>query len=328
MLSECGGPGFFCQALFKQAESLFMSDKDITLAIPFYGSIAYLTSTLTSIQGQTVSNWCAIVVDDFSPTPGVRELVERFGDPRITYVRNEGNLGLAGNWNRCIDLCRTPLITLVHGDDELMPHYVETMLAAHSKCPDAAAVFCGAMVIDQCGSEVFSFRDYVKRWLAPDPKRTFVLADEQGVRSLLRGNFIICPTLCYKRDLFEEMEFSPEWRMVLDVDLYLRAIAKGKKFVGLRDVAYRYRRHADQTTAECERNLRIFVEEVELWRRAARDAQALGWYSTAKVAENMTIIKLQLLYYLLADIHKLQFGAAWKKLTLLSDIWRRRGRLK
>jgi GT2 family glycosyltransferase len=258
----------------------------------------------------------------------VRELVERFGDHRITYVRNEENLGLAGNWNRCVELSKTPLVTLVHGDDELMPHYAATMLAAHSKWPDAAAIFCEATVIDERGREVFSFRDYVKGWLLPDPKNPFALEGEQGVRSLLRGNFIMCPTLCYKRTLFQNITFSPEWRMVLDVDFYFRAIAKGAKFVGLRDVAYRYRRHAEQITAECELNLRIFSEEVELWRCAARDARARGWHGTAKVAESMTIIKLQLLYYLLADVRKLQFDAAGKKLTFLTDIWLGTGRFK
>ncbi len=305
-----------------------MNDAAITLAIPFYGSIEYLKSTLTSVQAQTVSNWCAIVVDDCCPTSGVRELVESFHDHRISYVRNEKNLGLANNWNRCIELCGTPLITLVHGDDQLTPYYAETMLAAHSKWSDAAAIFCQAVVIDERGDEVFSFRDYVKRWLLPDSKNPFVLEGEQGVRSLLRGNFIMCPTLCYKRTLFQEVKFSPEWRMVLDLDFYLRAIAKGAKFVGLREAVYLYRRHADQVTAECERNLRIFAEEVELWRLAASDARAHGWHETAKVADDMTIIKLQLLYYMLVDICNLQFRTAGKKFTMLTKICRKSAKLK
>ena len=77
-----------------------------------------------------------VIADDCGPETGVLELVARLNDPRITYVRNPKNLGLAGNWNRCLDAVTSPLFTLLHADDELLPNYVETMLAAADRHPD------------------------------------------------------------------------------------------------------------------------------------------------------------------------------------------------
>ena len=299
-----------------------LNKTDITLAIPFYGNINYLEKTLASIRSQTVSNWVAIVVDDCSPTSGVRDLVEGFGDYRITYIRNDKNLGLAGNWNRCIELCITDLISLVHGDDELMPQYVETMLAAHIRWQDASAIFCGAKIIDERGMEVFSFRDYVKSWLLPSSKYPYILSGKQGFAALLCGNIIMCPTLCYKTPLFEEMSFDAKWRMVLDLDFYFRAMLSDKIFVGVQDVAYKYRRHSKQVTADCERDLRIFTEEVELWSLAADEAKIRKWSDVAQTAKKMAIIKLQLLYYLLTDLVLMQGRSAGKKLSLLLKILR------
>ena len=54
---------------------------------------------------------------------GVAELVAGFGDPRIAYRANDATLGITANWNRCLDLADTELVTLLHADDQLGPEY-------------------------------------------------------------------------------------------------------------------------------------------------------------------------------------------------------------
>ena len=34
---------------------------------------------------------------------------------------NTTNLGMVGNWNRCLRVARAPIVTLLHADDELAP---------------------------------------------------------------------------------------------------------------------------------------------------------------------------------------------------------------
>jgi glycosyltransferase involved in cell wall biosynthesis len=294
----------------------------ITFAIPFYGSADYLERVLASVQRQTCPDWCVLVVDDCSPQPGAAEVVQALGDARIRYLRNEHNLGLAGNWNRCVQLASTPLVTLLHGDDELMPDYTALMLETHEHYPQVAAVFCDAEVIDSQGRTQYSFRDHVKRWLMPRREAAFMVAGEAGFASLLRGNFIMCPTLCYKRRLFERLSFSADWRMVLDLDFYLRALLAGESLMGLRQRAYRYRRHAEQVTVECERNLRLFTEEARLWRVSERAALARGWTQAARVAARMRFVQLHLCYYAGLDLLRGQWRAMGRKLALLARLRR------
>lgn len=294
----------------------------ITFAIPFYGSAEYLDKVLASVRRQTCPDWCVLVVDDCSPQPGAAEVVRALGDARIRYLRNERNLGLAGNWNRCVELASTDLVTLLHGDDELMPEYAALMLQAHEQHPQVAAVFCDAQVIDSQGHPRYSFRDHVKQWLMPRREAAFMVSGEAGYASLLRGNFIMCPTLCYKRRLFEKLSFSTDWRMVLDLDFYLRALLAGECFLGLRQQAYRYRRHAEQVTVECERNLRLFTEEAQLWRASERAARAHGWRQAAQVAARMRFVLLHLGYYAGLDLLRGQWRAMGHKLALLGRLRR------
>ena len=112
----------------------------ITFAIPYYSNLGYLREAIDSVLAQTISNWEMIVVDDAGPEPAA-DLVAALNDPRINYVRNDVNLGLAGNWNECLRHVTTPYVTLLHSDDRLFPRYTEAVLAAADNHPDAAAVF-------------------------------------------------------------------------------------------------------------------------------------------------------------------------------------------
>ena len=92
----------------------------ITFALPYYSNLGYLREAIDSVLAQTISNWEMIVVDDAGPEPAA-DLVATLDDPRIRYVRNVANLGLAGNWNECLRHVTTPYVTLLHSDDRLLP---------------------------------------------------------------------------------------------------------------------------------------------------------------------------------------------------------------
>src|SRR5687768_5345277 len=101
-------------------------DPPLTIAIPFYSGQAYLRAAIESVVRQTSSHWRLVVCDDGAEA-GTEQLVRSFVDSRIRYLKNEHNLGMAGNWNRCLDVAETDLVNLLHNDDELLPNYVELM---------------------------------------------------------------------------------------------------------------------------------------------------------------------------------------------------------
>jgi glycosyltransferase involved in cell wall biosynthesis len=296
----------------------------LTFAIPFWGRLDYFERALASIKAQTVSDWRALIVDDCSPTAAVRDLVERQNDERITYVRNDVNLGLAGNWSRCLSLSTTPLVTLLHSDDELMPDYAKQLTQAYEQWPDAIAIFCSAHVIDENSKVVFSFRDYIKTWIAPSQREPFIVKGEHGVASILRGNFIMCPTLCYNKAKLGRFHFSRHWGFVLDIDFYMRSLFDGDYLVGLPDILYRYRRHSEQVTAACERDLSFITEQADLWRVTARECRRRGWARAAAIGESARIIRLQIAYYALSNAIRGNVRYAARTLQLLGPMIRTR----
>lgn len=288
----------------------------LTFAIPYYSGPDYLRHALESVLAQTEPGFEAIVVDD-SAGSGTKALVESFGDPRLRYFRNERNLGTAGNWNRCLELAGTELVTLLHADDELMPGYAALMLRAAAAHADAAAFFCETEIIDGQGQPVFSLADYVKQWLRPRGKE-IRLNGEPAVASLLRGNYIMCPTLCYRKAKLGPAPFREDRRMVMDLDLTLSLLFRGETLVGLSDKAYCYRRHETNQTALLTDSLVRFHEEISLYESAGRDSAERGWRRAARIGSSKRMLRLNLGYCALRDALKGNMAAAAEKIRLFA----------
>ncbi|HEX3149626.1 MAG TPA: glycosyltransferase family 2 protein [Gemmataceae bacterium] len=296
----------------------------LTIAIPFYKGLHYLRRAIESVLRQSSPAWRLIVCDD-GAEPGTAELVAAFADPRICYLKNERNLGMAGNWNRCLDAADTDLVNLLHNDDELLPNYVAEMLAADREFPDAAAFFCKATVIDADGRECFSLVDFVKRFLEPKSKGPLVLHGKSAIEALMHGDFIMCPTVCYRRSRLPAERFQPEWRQVLDLDFFTRILLAGGTMVGLPATAYAYRRHAANATSENTENLLRFDEESRLHDRIAATARERGWPTVARVAAGKRVIKLHLLFRIAQDLCRLRLSAALQKWQFLRGLSRQSG---
>lgn len=301
------------------------SDPDsasLTLAVPYYSNVDYLLRTVESIAAQDHPS-CAVLVADDSPaglTPSERErllaALERRFPVRI--VRSAGAEGMASNWNRCLDGAETDLVTIVHGDDELTPRYASEMVRLAARHPEAAALFCGTTIIDASGRERFSFPDWYKQWLIPRHDRELRLEGDAALHSLLRGNYIFCPTLCYRHSRLGEIRFDARFRMVLDFDLVARLLIAGESLVGIPKVPlYRYRRHDENATAVLTRDLTRFREELAFYDELAERCAAHGFERARRTAEARRIVTLNLLYCAVRDVSGLRFADAAAKIRLL-----------
>jgi glycosyltransferase involved in cell wall biosynthesis len=121
----------------------------LTVALPTFNGARHLADALRSILGQG-ADFDLIVSDDRSDdaTPDVARGVA--GD-RARVEANPARLGLAGNWNRCVELARTPLVAIFHQDDVMLPGHLEAVLDGFSKYDNLGMVCCAAGAIDAAG---------------------------------------------------------------------------------------------------------------------------------------------------------------------------------
>ena len=92
----------------------------VSVCVPTYNGAPYLRECLASIQAQTLGDFEVVIADDASTDATcaiAAEFVER--DPRFRLHRNPAQLGLVGNWMRCIQASRGTWIKLLFQDDLL-----------------------------------------------------------------------------------------------------------------------------------------------------------------------------------------------------------------
>ncbi|WP_159081344.1 glycosyltransferase family 2 protein [Nocardioides sediminis] len=294
----------------------------LTFAIPYYRGRDYLAEAIRSVLAQTEQDWRLLVVDDRGPEPA-DELVADFDDPRIDYVRNERNLGLAGNWNECVRLATTPYVTVLHGDDRLLPEYAAHVLAAADREPDAAVVFTDAVNIDGDGRPTRTLAD-VAKGLLPRRREDHVLSGDADLAGLLAGNYIVCPTMCLRRDLVGEAPFDASLRFVPDWELTTRLLMEGGRLAAVRTPLLEYRRHGGSETSLQTEDASRFVEEIAFLRRREEQLAALGWSASARSARRRTTVRGHLAVLTALDLVRGHRAAARAKWTVLRGDLRRR----
>ena len=289
---------------------------DISFAVPYYSAPEYLREALESLLSQTHLNWEAVVVDDASPN-SVADLIAEFNDRRITYARNETNLGLAANWNKALALTNAPLVCILHSDDLLEPQYASTMVDLMTTNPDATAGHCRVSIIGADGLPRRTLTDAVKQVIQPKAKGLVVSVGEDGLASMLRGSWIYCPTLCFRRSHLPSVPFDNSWRFMLDFDLIARIFLNGQQIIGTTSKLYRYRRHDGAQTRVLTNELTRFEEELAFYGQMYRAAKERQWLTAQRHAKRATVIRLHLLLQVAARLVRLRFASAARALRLV-----------
>ncbi len=97
--------------------------------MPIYNGEKYLRESMDSIVNQTYGNLDILVVDDCSIDNSVSIIKEyQSKDKRIRLIHNKQNLGLVGNWNRCIKEASGDFVKLQFQDDIMLNDTIEKMM--------------------------------------------------------------------------------------------------------------------------------------------------------------------------------------------------------
>ncbi|WP_319205508.1 glycosyltransferase family 2 protein [uncultured Ilyobacter sp.] len=114
----------------------------VTIAIPTYKRTELLKKALDSALSQKkFSNYEVIVIDDENNPENETEtqkLIKKYNDPKLLYYKYEGTgiLGMAGAWNKCLELARGEWYSMLHDDDLLKENFLEEMMHVLNSNPN------------------------------------------------------------------------------------------------------------------------------------------------------------------------------------------------
>lgn len=217
------------------------SHPKVSVLIPTYNYAHFLDETIGSVLNQTFTDYELIIVDNDS-TDNTDAVVEKYlSDKRISYYKNERNLGLSGNWNRCLEYAKGEYLKFLCADDKFHPQMLEKFVGVMETHPNVSLV--------TCDKEVFHAKSFVTRVAFHHLK--------EGKEALLNTLTDHCwigepSSVMIRRKSLNVGKFTTEYAMHIDWEMWLRVLSRGDCYI-IPEALSMIRYHPDQHARKMKR---------------------------------------------------------------------------
>lgn len=256
----------------------------LQIFVPFWGDPDLLFAAIDSVRAQRNPDWELTIIDDCYPDASVGERLSAEADSRITYLRNATNLGITENYREAIRRATSTHITILGCDDLLHPNYVDVITSVIERHPDVDVIQPGAEVIDEHGTVIRPLADRIKQGVLTPHGGETVLTGEQMATSLLRGDWLYWPSLTFRTETLQRIDFREGLPIIQDLALLIDIAFDGGSLVYTPTLAFSYRRHGSSASQKTLMDGRRFRDEREYYNTARELAAAKGWRRAARVA--------------------------------------------
>ena len=244
----------------------------VSVLIPSYNRPEFLRQALTSAVEQTYTN-TEILIQDNASDFDIETFVADFADPRISFHRNEKNLGMALNWRALSLRAKGKYAAFLNDDDVWEKDYLSLMVEKLERTPDLVLAFCDHWVTDAAGRidpvrTAANSRRWMRDRIAEGEHKPFA-----DIALVYRSIWTASATV-FRRDAVDWDEIPPEAGVTVDLYLaYLAARTGGGAWYCNKRLA-RYRVHNGSTTASfaaLEPRIECVQNSMFCWKAFASD---------------------------------------------------------
>jgi glycosyltransferase involved in cell wall biosynthesis len=178
----------------------------VTIFIPVFNTEKYIGEAIESIIAQTYPDWELIIKDDCS-TDNTYAVIESYAarDSRIKIFRNGKNLGMMGNWNAGVPLCKSEYWGKLDADDLWEPNMLEECVRILDSDKEIALVCSRYADIDESGSALKE-KDPLPPF-ARNNKFSCVDLVKQGPGGMFRYNVLRQGIGLIRREIFDKLGY-------------------------------------------------------------------------------------------------------------------------
>jgi glycosyltransferase involved in cell wall biosynthesis len=201
----------------------------VSVVIPTHNRAQFLKAAIASVLNQTYQDFEIVVVDDAS-SDNTNEIVEGFGDKRVTYIRHEINKGDAGSRNSGIANSSGDYLAFLDDDDEWLPEKLQMQVELmRNSSIKVGGVCTGSLSVEKRSGKISGIK-------IPERK-----AD--SLQEILSDNFIATSSVLLRRECFEKVGlFDETIPYNSDYDMWIR-IAQDYHFECIKEPLFIYHTH-------------------------------------------------------------------------------------
>jgi hypothetical protein len=230
------------------------------------------------------------VIEDPSIDANLESLVKEF--PRVEYLKNSVRLGIAGNFNECINKSRG-LFTQICGSDDIFVSDPTLKLSEElNNNLKVAVIGFDVSVIDQRNKETRALPDLVKKILRPRIGKSKLFKNPKIFRNLMLGDWLYFPAIVWRTNLVREYKFSGDFHTAMDLDILIRLLGDDKQIAFIKEKVIGYRRHDQSASSLYAKSIGRFEEEFKCHKNAIEIAQNKNWRLGAILAQVALTVRL------------------------------------
>ena len=213
-----------------------MTTRLVSVLLPVFNGEKFLLEALNSILKQSYKNLEVIIINDGS-TDDSEEIIARFSDSRIRYLKNEQNMGLIASLNRGLEECSGEFIARLDADDIMHPDRISKQVEYLLKYPDVGVVGSHWTYIDSLGKIIGEHKTYVGKIRC-------------SLLSIITGeNPVGHPAVTIRSSVLKDMSVKyGDFRDAEDLHLWFELLGKGVFFDNVPENLIYYRVHTNQVS--------------------------------------------------------------------------------
>jgi len=286
----------------------------LEVVIPAYGDSPYLKATLESAIRNLSQNVKITVLEDPSDSKHVAEIVKDFSN-RVGYQVNANRLGIAGNFNKALEISQAKF-TLICGSDDLLIGDISKELETINQETFAAVTSC-SQIIDSNDQKIRPLPDIIKKIIAPRIKGPKIYNNKNFFNHLMLGDWLYFPSIAWNTEILKKEKFSEEFHTAMDLDIFVRLIEKDYKIYHFPVTKFAYRRHSASASSLYAYQTGRFLEELRCHKNALKVAELKNWHASIFFAHLALTIRLHGILKALSWVLKMRFKSA-KELMAIS----------
>lgn len=230
-----------------------MLKSPITVLMPAYNAEKYIAQAIESILNQTFMHFDFIICDDCS-TDNTWQIIQNYAakDNRIKPVKNETNLGIAGNRNKLLSMATGDYIVWQDADDISMRYRIELQYHFMEQHPEVG--IAGGWLQFFNGKGDCGIRKYSE--------------DDKSLRSkIFRYSPVAQPAaILRKKSVDEAGWYDLNYPPSEDLDMSFR-IGKNYQFANIAKVLIKYRENSTSATFSKLKTMELHAIEIR-WKYA------------------------------------------------------------
>lgn len=237
--------------------------KDHTYVICAYKESKYLEDCIRSLKQQKVAS--NIIMVTSTPINYIKGMAQKYGVPLFI---NEGESGIAGDWNFGLSMIKTPIATIAHQDDIYESWYTQSVLEAMNRHKKPLLFFSDYGEIRGEKREENNRLLKIKRiMLLPFRIRGTSSSIFVRRRILSLGSAISCPTVSYCLENLRQPIFRAGYKSCLDWQAWEKISRMEGDFIYCDRICMYHRIHEESTTTEVLQDNERYREDLEMFMR-------------------------------------------------------------